>query len=363
MAVVTSAVAGWWMVAACAGEGGGLHLYRWDGGTGGLERVAVAPGLGAAGFVAAHPKGRVVYAVFDEGGAREPSGRVQAFRLVAGGGMEAMNRKSTSGSSACHVSVSPDGTKLMVANYRGIRGEAGSQGSVDVFALEPDGSIGARLFEGRHEGSGPHPQRQTVSHPHSMTPHPGGRWAVAPDLGVDRVEIYRIDGKVERAGSIPVPAGSGPRHAAFADGGRLLFVIMELSNRMHAYRFDAERGTAEALADASTLPPGHAGGGACAEVRVLERAGLVFGSNRGHESIVAFDYDAGTGAMRAPVWTGGATGPRGFVLSPEGRWLVAGSTSDNVMRVFAVNEKTGGLELRDTVGAPSPQAFEFVVAF
>ena len=67
-------------------------------------------------------------------------------------------------------------------------------------------------------------------------------------------------------------------------------------------------------------------------------------SNRGHDSVVVFSIDGGTGAMALEqvVPCGGAW-PRSFTLDPTGRWLlVANQRSDSVV-VFARDEASGRL--------------------
>jgi 6-phosphogluconolactonase len=52
--------------------------------------------------------------------------------------------------------------------------------------------------------------------------------------------------------------------------------------------------------------------------------------------------------------------PRGFVLSPDGKFLIAGSQAENSVQVFRVDGKTGMLTaVGAPISAPSPICFRF----
>ena len=45
----------------------------------------------------------------------------------------------------------------------------------------------------QHEGKSVNPKRQEGPHAHSINFDPAGRFALAADLGIDKVMIYRVD--------------------------------------------------------------------------------------------------------------------------------------------------------------------------
>ncbi len=203
----------------------------------------------------------------------------------------------------------------------------------------------------RHEGSGPNERRQECSHPHSVNIDPTGRYVLVPDLGIDRVVIYRMDAaraSLRRVGEAAVEPGSGPRHLRFdpapllGPAGWRAHLINELGNTLMVFHWDAWRGTLRHLQTLPTLPDDFAGRSTCAEVRVHPSGRFVYGSNRGHDSIAMFAVDEATGGLislgQEP--TGGGN-PRGFTLDPSGTWLLAGNQdSDNVV-TFRIDPATG----------------------
>ncbi|KAG9259088.1 Lactonase, 7-bladed beta-propeller-domain-containing protein [Emericellopsis atlantica] len=89
------------------------------------------------------------------------------------------------------------------------------------------------------EQPGADPVRQEAAHPHEVIKDPTETYILAPDLGADIVRIYSIasDATLEPVEPLEVPAGSGPRHAAFAviDDATYLYIVNELANTILAY--------------------------------------------------------------------------------------------------------------------------------
>lgn len=352
--------AGLWL-AGCAGRGRGagggagplvyVGTYTEPGGRPeGVYAFRAAPGgwepLGAhdAGpnpsFLAAHPRGGVLYAVNEvEQYAGLPSGAVRALRVGPGGALAPLGDARASGGGApCYVSVDAAARRLLVANYAG--------GSVARLALGADGAPAAPRVR-MHAGRGPNAARQGAPHAHCFLPDPTGRWGVAADLGTDQLLVYDVAGE----GLPPVDGarlrpGAGPRHLAFAPGGRVLYAVGELDRTLNTFRFDPATGALApagtvALADESAPPAGER---TAAHVAVAASGRVVYASVRGDDVLVVLAADPATGALAVVqrVPTGGRW-PRHFALAPDGRTLhVANQRSDAVVE-FAVDPATGRL--------------------
>src|SRR5258706_11717902 len=110
----------------------------------------------------------------------------------------------------------------MVANYGG--------GSVASISIEADGSLGATASFFQHHGSSIDPNRQKEPHAHSINATPDNKFAVAADLGLDQLLVYRLDaaGGAMTANDpafSPTPPRGGPPHPAFAPHGQTPYVI------------------------------------------------------------------------------------------------------------------------------------------
>ena len=110
------------------------------------------------------------------------------------------------------------------------------------------------------------------------------------------------------------------------------------------------------LQTVSTLPATFAGHSSCAEVQVHPSGKFVYGSNRGHDSIAVFGFDASNGKLTFVEHqaTQGKT-PRHFAFDPTGQWLLAENQDSDSIVIFHVDAKTGRLSATGqtvSVGAP-----------
>lgn len=317
------------------------------------EPVLAAEAVGP-GFLAMHPTRPVLYAVCS----LEGRPVVAAWAIHAGDErpvLSFLNAEEVGDGGATHLSVDATGRTILTAQYGG--------GSVAVFSLNDDGSLKARTQLIDHEGaSGVVPRRQDASHAHWAGVSPDNRFAFVPDLGLDRVVIYKLDAAASTIaphGFAEVPPGSGPRHMKFHTSGEYLFVLNELSLTISTFRYHAESGTTQLLNTVPTVPDEQKAQEqfvSASEIRVHPGGEFVYAANRGHDTISAFRFDTVTGQLhlieREPVR--GAT-PRNFNIDPSGRWLLAAGQDSHTLASFAIDGATGELTYnRSNVFAPSP---------
>ncbi len=318
----------------------GIYLVRMSESDGSLEMVGLAASSVSPSFLAVHPSGKFVYSANETGEFEgERQGYLTAFRVDEQNGMLVeLNRRGSGGGGPCYVSLDPSGKILLAANYGG--------GSVIAYAVEADGGLGARTGFVQHEGSGGDPARQSAPHAHSIVASPDGRFALAVDLGIDKVMVYGLgeDGSLnpnDPAFGAVAPA-SGPRHLAFSPDARFVYVVNELSSSVTPFRYVTAGGVLEPMAAVSTLPPGYAETSYCADIHVHPGGRFLYASNRGHDSIAVFRIDPASGDITwlDAVSTGG-NWPRNFALSPDGRFLLAANQRSASIVVFRIDEETG----------------------
>ena len=334
----------------------GIYVSRFDGATGRLSPPQLAVATPSPSFLVSHPNGRFVYAINEVDEFRgEKAGSASVFAVdPTTGRLSLLSAASTKGTGPCHLSLDKTARHLLVANYGG--------GSLAVLRIGEDGRVGPASSFVQHTGRGPK-ENQEAPHAHAIAVDAANRYALAADLGLDKLLVYKFD---PAAGSLSPTAisfaaakpGAGPRHFDFDPTGRFVFALNEMALTLASYRFDGSAGTLAEVQTISTLPAGVAvtkemSG---AEVRVHPSGRFVYASNRGHDSIavLAVDRDKGTVRSVEVVPTGGKT-PRNFTLDPDGRHLlVANQGSDNVV-VFDINPETGRLTRTAnavSVGAP-----------
>jgi 6-phosphogluconolactonase len=343
--------------------GRGIYRFPFDAGSGQAGAVELAAEAERPTFLAIHPNGRFLYAV---NGVREfqgqASGAVSAFALdAASGGLRLLNQQPSGGAGPCHLVVDREGRNVLVANYAG--------GSVACLPIAGDGSLKPPSSAIQHHGSSVNPGRQEGPHAHSINLDAANRFALVCDLGLDHVLVYRFDAArgtlaPQDPPSIATAPGAGPRHLAFHPSGRWAYVINELNSTVDAFSYDADAGHLQAIQTITTLPDGFTGENHPAEVLVHPSGRFLYGSNRGHDSIVmyAIDPQAGTLTLGGHASSGGK-GPRNFNVDASGRWMIVGNQSTNNALVLRVDPERGTLTpTGQELEAPSPICFKLLAA-
>ncbi len=341
----------------------GIYVSRLDGATGALSAPQLAAEIRNPSYLAIHPDGASLYAVSEVNEVDgKPGGAVSAFAVDRATGMlKARNRQSSGGRGPAHIITDKAGRHALVANYGG--------GSVAVLPIERDGTLEPASAVVQHTGSSVDQARQKEPHAHSVNLDPDNRRAYVADLGIDKVMIYRLGAA---GGSLTpneppfaaVTPGAGPRHFAFHPAGRFAYVINEIDCTITAFSVNPDNGGLTAMQTASTLPEGQAvvQGYSTADVQVHPSGKFLYGSNRGHDSIVVFAIDERTGRLTYVEHeaTGGST-PRAFGLDPTGTFLLAANQRSDSVVVFRIDAATGRLTpTGQTAAVGAPVCVKFV---
>ncbi|GAC1469549.1 MAG: lactonase family protein [Isosphaeraceae bacterium] len=332
-------------VGTYTGEGSkGIYRFELDRSTGKPNTARLVAELSSPSFLAIDPRHRFLYAVNEVDAYKgQPGGAVSAFAVDARtGDLTFLNTQSTGGSGPCHLVVDRTGKNVLVANYGG--------GSVAVLPIQPDGHLKPRSSFVQHQGSSVDPARQQEPHAHSVNLDSSGRFAFVADLGLDKVLIYRFDprqGKIapNDPPAADLPPGSGPRHFAFHPGGRFAYAINELNSTVTGWSYDPELGKLSEPRSVSTLPAaGFQGENYPAEVQVHPSGKFLYGSNRGHHSIVVYSIDQETGQLTyVENESQGIKTPRGFAIDPSGAFLLVANQDSDTIVIFRIDPSTGKL--------------------
>src|SRR3954468_22306180 len=171
------------------GENTGFGIANFDSDTGALSVPTVSPTAAAPSIFIFTPDGRHLYTCFPgrmfQG---QPGGGIGAFAVdPATGALTAQNTALSGGADPGFLSLDRTGHFLFVANYNG--------GSIAAFALQPDGSLGARTYFEEHTGKSVHPTRQAHAYCEVIFPDSTNRFVLNTDLGLDKIFVYRFDAK------------------------------------------------------------------------------------------------------------------------------------------------------------------------
>ncbi|KRF32850.1 lactonase family protein [Yonghaparkia sp. Soil809] len=292
-------------------------------------------------WLAASADGSHVYAVIEAGGG--DAGEVAVFSS-RDGSLALKQRASSGGHEPAHLAVDPSGRFLIVSNY--------ADGRVAVLALRSDGFVDGLTHVVQHQGASVHPRRQRSAHPHQVVPDGRTGTLLVTDLGLDAVISYALDdsGRLSELGRVALPAGSGPRHLALHPDGQHVLVVNELTSTVAVLARSGSTFVVRSVI--STLPAGHSAPNQASAVAVTSVGDAVYVSNRGHDSIAVFAWNAGALKPLQFEPTRGRT-PRDVALSPDGALLHVGNQDSDSVVTFE-RTSTGLLEFRDQFFAPTP---------
>ena len=354
------------------GDGKGITRYEFDESTGELLERESLPEAQNASWMALSSDGKRLYAVNElddyEG---TKGGALSAYEVKRDGSLRFLNRLPVMGAAPCHVDCAPKGQRakqVYTANYNG--------GSMSAFRLREDGSLESLEYVLQHspeplsgslsDGSYPQCAPQKLPHVHSSSIFGGLLWIT--DLGLDTVEAYRPEDFFEnrypekssphadRSRLLPprpllrlhLPEGCGPRSLAFL--AHRIFVSCELSNEVAVLESDGAELTL--LQKISALPEekrtdviqreemkNHVGG-----ILLSPDQRYLYVGNRGYDTIAVFAVEK-SGLVPLQQAPSGGRNPRGFCLSPSGRWLLSANQDSGNLVVMKRDEKTGLLSL------------------
>jgi 6-phosphogluconolactonase len=322
----------------------GIYTYQFDSSTGKLSSIGLVAETPAPSFLAIAAGGKFLYAVNElEKYNGQASGAVSAFAVQPDHKLTLLNQLASRGADPAHVVLDRTGKYALVANYTG--------GSVAVFPLLKDGSLGEATSFVQHKGHGVNPERQEGPHAHAIAMSPDNRFAIVADLGLDELLVYSFDAAKGTLGPDPqimkTAPGAGPRHLMFSPNGKLLYVINEMQSTVVTYSYDAIRGSLHELQTVPTLPKNFSGSSTTAEIEIDPSGKFLFASNRavnedGTIAVFAIDPAKGMLTLVETDSTAGKT-PRNFVIDPTGSWLLAANQDSNNIVVFRLDHKTGHL--------------------
>ncbi len=338
--------------------GKGIHAFRYHPDSTQFESLGLVGEFPNPSDITTDAAGRFLYAVSE---ADKGNGAVGSFKIDrASGKLTALNQHSSEGVAPCHLAVDRSTKLIAAANY--------GTGSVPVFPIEADGSLGKLSTLLTAQGSSADPKRQEGPHAHEIVISADNRFLYVPDLGLDKIRIYRINAAAHQVVPNDPPfvqeqPGTGPRHMVFSHDAHFAYVIHELTSAVTAYKVNATNGNLEAFQSLPATADGKPFDGA-AEILLHPSGHTLYTSVRGPGTIAVFSVDSQTGKLQGTqtVETGG-TWPRGVAVDPTGKLLLAGDQKTNQVALFHIDPTSGKLTpTGQKLEVPSPVAFAFVKA-
>lgn len=336
------------------GKGKGIYRLLLNTQTGALSQDGTVTEASNPSYLTLDQSGNYLYAVNElKEYNGEACGSVSAYIVDSKThDLTYLNTKPTGGTDPCHVTINKENTHVFVCNFM--------SGSVCIFPIKKDGSLDNASQFIQHSGSSENKTRQASPHAHSLIFDADNRLAFVPDLGIDKVMIYRTDfinGKLipNKIPWFAVKPGSGPRHCVFHNSNKTCYLINELDSTISVLSYNAEKGIFKELQKVPSVVEQFDGENTCADVHISPNDKFLYGSNRGHNSIIIYAINHSNGFLdyvdTSPC---GGRIPRNFAIDPTGTFvLVCNQDTDNIV-VFKIDQHTGKLEKVSDFHVPTP---------
>ena len=316
------------------GDQGGIQAYQLNTETGAITPIHRTSGISNPFFIAVSPDQKSLYSIDAKNfGGTEPE-QVAAFQLDSSNGkLTLLNRQSTKGTASCYLEVDQTGKSVLVANY--------SSGNVASYAVQHDGSLSAPVSFFQHMGASCNLARQKEAHAHCFVISPNNKFAYAADLGIDQIVCYSIDPATATLTPntqpfVRTPAGAGPRHLTFHPNGKCLYVINELANSITRYDYAADTGMLIERQTISTIPEGFSGITHTADLKITPNGKFLFGTNRGHDSIAAYQIADDGQLSLIEIIPSLGKGPQNLAITADGNLLLCANMPGNNLAIFHI---------------------------
>lgn len=303
----------------------GIKLWKFEHGT--LNEISGIAGIERPSFLAVHPNGQHFVATSEAGPGELVAYEIDTETVT----LKEINRQSSNGDHPAHVCIDDSGKWVLSVNYSGA--------NLNSFPLHGDGSIGELVDSIPHEGSGPNAERQDAAHPHSVFQIPGTDTFLVSDLGTDTIYAYALDkktGKLDLKAITKTAPGAGPRHLAFHPLKAYVYSVEELHSAVTVYEL-AESGSLSALQTVSAIPDNFKETNTSAEIAVSANGRFLYASNRGHDSIAAFEIQHDGKLKELAVMPTGGAGPRHFTLSSNDQQLIVCNENSGTITTMEID--------------------------
>lgn len=257
------------------------------------------------------------------------------------------------GKDPCFLFFDRASNTVMTADYGG--------GSVSVFSVNDNGSVGERIQTLAFQGSGPVASRQEASHIHHLKFLPGHdgsgtRYLLASDLGADRIRVMKMEplsggpgtGKDHVLTYLPeldimCGEGSGPRNMEVDTLRNRVYCLTELSGELLVFdfSFDGDGMPVFSLADRLLADDLHAGGSA--DVHLHPSGRFLYTSHRLKKDGISIFSVGQDGAVVKTGYCRTGRHPRNFAITPDGNVMLVACRDDYAVEAYEIDPRTGML--------------------
>lgn len=319
----------------------GVKVYRFDEATGNAKYITGLKGISNPSYLTPSVDGERIYAVGEDEGKTSTANAIRFDKEQET--LTLLNSQPTDGAAPCYIQLSPSGKFVITANYFG--------GSITVFPLDKEGKLkpDTRLIS--FIGNGPDKERQNQPHVHCVEFTPDHKYLLANDLGTDQIHIFPVseamtDGVAHslldesKEYNVKVEPGSGPRHICFHPNQKYAYLINEISGKVITFSYEKGKLNTLQYIEADTI-----GANGSGDIHISPDGKFVYASNRLQaDGIAIFAVDQEKGTLTKAGYQLTDIHPRNFIITPNGRYLLAACRDSNTIQVFNRDKVTGLLK-------------------
>lgn len=328
-------------------DSAGVRSFIFNQQTGEWSALGAMSGISNPSFITVDTARSKIYSVGEDAG---NSSTINVVNYCADGAMTLAATDTTGGGAPCHITLTPDESSVVTANYMG--------GSITIYNLDADG-----LPEGspriiRFTGKGPDSARQSQPHIHQITFTPDASAMLANDLGTDKIHILPYPFTGDSIADIEMKPGSGPRHTTFCADGRHAYMLSEISGEVTAFAVDGNL-----LTPIQTIAADTVGAQGAADIHISPDGRHLYASLRlAADGLAIFTIDPTTGTLTRIGHQPTGPHPRNFAITPNGKYILVACRDSNEIEVYERNSATGRLTLRSAIPTSRPTCIALIAS-
>lgn len=309
----------------------GIYIYDVDPETGVFKEKAVTE-INNPSNLTISADGKILYSIADEG--------VSAYHIEKDGTLTKINQEWIGGMRGCHVRVDSQNRYLFLAGYH--------DGRVTMMKLNKDGSIAGIADGVFHMGIGKSvAEKRLDPHVSCVELTPDEKYLCAVDAGLAQIKIYEIDyqhGKLRLVDIVRCDIDSGPRVMRFSQDGQYVYLITEMSNEIHVFKYDDKNGVPEfeRIQEIPLLIGVEEEVASGTNIKCSKSDDYVFASVDGLNAVVIYKRDAKTGLLTylSHTYISGDF-PKSFSILPDEKYFVSLNHDTNEIRCFRIDFQDG----------------------
>lgn len=318
----------------------GIYVYELDTINGKLTKKSAFSGVLNPSFLAVSQNGKYLFACTES--KTKDAGSVSSFEInEITGQLKLINSQKSGGENPVYLSVHKNGKWLVNGNY--------TEGSISVYPISERGEIAPFVQNIHFEEGSINPKRQDRSHIHSTIFSPDFNGIFAPDLGSDKIRVFKFNEnqnmplEIAYKPFVKTILGSGPRHFTFHPNGKFAYCIEEMGGAVAAYRY--ENGILNEIQHIFTRNNQEAGDFESSDIHISPDGKFLYASNRGNENNIAIFSIQEDGKLKNIGYqTTYGKHPRTFAIDETGKFLIVVNTLSNDVFVFKRDFNTGLLK-------------------